>query len=99
MLDELELAGRPFTVTAANLADRVRYIISRHATLDGAVQALRTVQADDADGVQRGLPSAHPRIEHSGRPVAIEVPMTVDTLLSGAFDYADDDEDLQEYYH
>ena len=77
MLDELELAGRPFTVTAANLADRVRYIISRHATLDGAVQALRTVQADDADGVQRGLPSAAPRIEHSGRPVAIDVPMTV----------------------
>ena len=99
MLDELELAGRPFTVTAASLADRVRYIISRHATLDGAVQALRTVQADDADGVQRGLPSAAPRIEHGSRPVAIEVPMTVDTLLSGAFDYADDDEDLQEYYH
>ena len=93
MLDELELAGRPFTVTAANLADRVRYIISRHTTLDGAVQALRAEQADDADRVQRqGLPSAHPRIEHSGRPVAIDVPMTVDTLLSGAFDYSDDDE-------
>jgi len=70
LLGEALTAGQPYTVTLLDLATRVRYVESQHASLGAAVKALREQEAWDSEN--NGLPSIQPRVEHDGRPVDVE---------------------------